>query len=493
MNYTIQFPDGRRVSAGTEGAAIRTLTCKAAAFPGKEFVPGGVCATELSLELFDDGLVCVPGDGLLLYRGSTLVGTYLVRSSTTPIPGLRRILAHDRISLLDRDLTDWLEGLTGWPYTLSDLAHMVCRACGLTLMGSLANAQWPVEKFRARSITGRELMQWVCQAGCRFCRAEPDGTLRLCWVRERDLTLGRTGGDFYYLGSLSHADYAVAPVDGVSIARTEGDVGVLTPQTAKNPLRIQGNYLLAGAGEAQGAEILAQMAGLSYTPCSLTTPTSIAPGDLFWVETERGRVRALAMSVETTPFLCRVTCTGSPDRSDPRIVCRGDYQAMGGRVLELELSLKGVSSRLEEYGEDRTRYSQLSQDVDEITARVGELNRDTEQKFSALALRAQGLELTVASLGTALDGKADGEQVTEMAEHFLFGESGLTISNSATGMGINVSEKQVAFTGGNDPTTSITPTEMETTNLRIGCRMDVGDFVLIPRTNGNLSLRYTGG
>ena len=60
-------------------------------------------------------------------------------------------------------------------------------------------------------------------------------------------------------------------------------------------------------------------------------------------------------------------------------------------------------------------------------------------------------------------------------------------------MGIGVSEKRVIFTGGNDPTTVITPNAMETTNLTVGVRLDLGCFSWIPRTNKNLSLRWTGG
>ena len=112
---------------------------------------------------------------------------------------------------------------------------------------------------------------------------------------------------------------------------------------------------------------------------------------------------------------------------------------------------------------------------------------------TTLKLQAEGLDIAVTNLRKNLEGKADQEQVTELTEHFRFAENGLTISNSATGMGINVSEKKVAFTGGKDPTTVITPNAMETTNLTVGVRLDLGDFSLIPRTSGNLSLRYTGG
>ena len=94
-------------------------------------------------------------------------------------------------------------------------------------------------------------------------------------------------------------------------------------------------------------------------------------------------------------------------------------------------------------------------------------------------------------LQSAADAKADKSQLAEVTEHFRFGSDGMTITNSATGMGIHVSEEEVAFTGGAVSTTVITPNAMETTNLAVATRMDIGGFSLIPRTNHNLSLRYT--
>ena len=48
--------------------------------------------------------------------------------------------------------------------------------------------------------------------------------------------------------------------------------------------------------------------------------------------------------------------------------------------------------------------------------------------------------------------------------------------------------EKLAILGG---TPVITPNAMQTTNLHVGTRLDVGGFSLIPRTSRNLSLRYT--
>ena len=140
--------------------------------------------------------------------------------------------------------------------------------------------------------------------------------------------------------------------------------------------------------------------------------------------------------------------------------------------------------------------SLIQQSSAEILLRTSESEQameELESRTAALELSADGLSLSVTEVKEGLDEKADRATVTEITEHFLFTEDGLTIFNTATGMGIDISEQQVAFTGGEDPTTVITPNEMETTNLRVGTRMDLGEFAFLPRSNGNLSFRYTGG
>ena len=65
----------------------------------------------------------------------------------------------------------------------------------------------------------------------------------------------------------------------------------------------------------------------------------------------------------------------------------------------------------------------------------------------------------------------------------------MTITDSRSGMGITVSEDAVAFVGG-AATTRMDPTGMTTTDLRVENRLELGNFTFLPRTTGNLSLRW---
>lgn len=170
------------------------------------------------------------------------------------------------------------------------------------------------------------------------------------------------------------------------------------------------------------------------------------------------------------------------------IKAQDEVKIVQGQMTEIQSDLDGVTLRV-------SATETVTGDLHETTEQLKEdmQTKATVQQLTEVKTAADGLRVTVSEVQTVLDGKADQVEVTEITEHFIFGAEGLIITNSGTGMGINVSEKKVEFTGGGDPTTVITPNEMETTNLRVGEQLDLGKFSFIPRTNGNLSFRYTGG
>lgn len=165
-----------------------------------------------------------------------------------------------------------------------------------------------------------------------------------------------------------------------------------------------------------------------------------------------------------------------------------DVKLMEGQMTEIRSDLEGVTLRVSSTENVTAEQLTITQQMQEELQ-----GKATVQQLTEVQTAADGLKVTVSEVQTILDEKADRTEVEEITEVFIFGDDGLTISNSATGMGIGISEKQVQFTGGESPTTVITPNEMETTNLQIGERLDLGDFSFLPRTNGNLSFRYTGG
>ena len=163
-----------------------------------------------------------------------------------------------------------------------------------------------------------------------------------------------------------------------------------------------------------------------------------------------------------------------------------------GVAQDARLAVDATASEIR--AEVKQEVSSLTRTTDSITATV----EKTEQDVEALQTSSAALQLTANKLLVSVDSvQADladqTKEIGSLSKHFVFAENGLSILNNSTGMGILVSEEEVAFSGGHDPTTVITPNEMQTTNQRVLERLDLGNYAFIPRSNGNLSLRWTGG
>jgi hypothetical protein len=168
------------------------------------------------------------------------------------------------------------------------------------------------------------------------------------------------------------------------------------------------------------------------------------------------------------------------------------FAAVMGAAQDARQAVDTASRQLR--GEVDRQVSSLTRTADAITASVSDSKGQLDAlrtQTAALQLSADRLQLSMTGMRAAVDGQ--GAAVTQLSRHFVFGSDGLHIRNDLTGMGISLREDQVAFRGGHSPTTVITPNEMQTTNQRVLQRLELGDFALLPRTNGNLSMRYTGG
>lgn len=525
---------------------------------------GSVCAGMLEARLITPGggLSLQAGQELTLYRvtGDTReqVGVFILEKPTRPSSNTLRLTAYDRVIRLDKDLTDWLRALRAWPYSLQDFASMVCAACGVELVGApIPNGTYPVEKFTAQDITGRQIMRWVGQIAGRFCRATPQGALEFAWYAPAQgpaigpkplypvsvtfedgvltLTCDRiaavaTGEDlsvdspllraeddgqghvtvtvdntpdriWYNRGALSLEDYAVRPIHAVGLRQSRTDVGVRYPEdpAGDNFYTLTGNPLLT-ASSAQALEAVArtlyeQLKDFTYTPCRVTVPIQYAPpaGSTVTVTDPAGNsFTALVMTKITAGQQATLEGTGSSRRTDPGAVYEGSYRTLSGKVLDISADVDGLRV---ENAQARGDAAALELRLGAITGKVTALEQtDTALQTATSTLRqtAQGLELALSRANAALGEKADQEELGQLQAHFHIGADGITLSNAVSGMGLGISQERIVFTGGNSPTTVVRPNDMQTTNLRVNTRLDLGNFSFIPRTNGNLSFRCTG-
>lgn len=497
LKTIITLPDGTVLSSGPEEQnALQSVALTQYVNEGEELEPGAVCAAVLELKLITPGgvLGIVPGQALQVDRVEETgrvypMGLFTAQTPQRIGPNSYRVQAMDRVAWLDRDLTHWLASLTGWPYPLHTLADMVCRACDLTLVNQdLPNGSYPVEKFSAQGITGRQIMKWIGQiAGC-FCRATPAGQVEFAWYEEnpqalllptdqpgvtvtweeglcltsRHITATEEDGRLaltadclaatddgrgnvtlqigedpdaicYYGGTLTYADYAVAPVEKVQLQYSREDMGTVWPNIpeAVNTYRLTGNGLLTAA-DAQALVPVAQtlferMQTVTYTPCRVTLPASphIRAGDILTVQDRNGnRFTTWVMRRVQTDRRMELECTGSPRRDSAAAVNTQSYQAITGKVLDLRTDVDGLKV---ENRDMAGNLAGVSLDLEGIRTAVAA----QDGRITAAEQTADGLLLTVGQVADTVDGMVSqgAPKVRTAAKGYTFNDQGLTISD----------------------------------------------------------------
>lgn len=362
LRTIIKLPNGTELSSGvgTENA-IQSATITKCVNDANELSLGSTCANVLEANI----LVAV-GSNLLLNtkdeievfyedeKGQrTRVGLFTLEKPVRASANNMRITAYDRVSWLDKDLSAWLAGLDGWPYSLYTFAGMVCNACGLTLANSsIPNGSYMVQAFSAQEITGRNLMRWIGEIAGRFCRARSDGNIEFAWYESSGVSITPSGARFYYQNGLSYEDYQVETVEKVQIQLTQDDVGVVWPDVTgeKNTYIISGNYLLTTTSSAAllpiAQALYEHLKGISYTPCKVQIPAGIDidAGHTVQITDRNGKsFVSYVMTKTQSGQRCTLEGTGSRRRDSTTVVNNQTFRALSGKMLEIQKSVEGFS------------------------------------------------------------------------------------------------------------------------------------------------------
>lgn len=257
IKNVLLIPDGTEIGSGI-GTQVAILSTKLtdAVNADSELSMGSAFANIMEMSIITPGgsLQLTAGDEVTLFRVSddgtrTKKGIYILEKPTRPAANTIKLTGYDRTIKLDKDLTVWLQGLTGWPYKLIDFASMVCNACGLSLVTeTIPNGDFPVNQFVASGVTGRQLMRWIGEISCRFCRANADGDMELAWYEPSGKSITPAGNHRYFAKSLTYDTYQVAPVDAVQIRMADSTSGALWPPTLYGTVTVDTLNIRNGAG-----------------------------------------------------------------------------------------------------------------------------------------------------------------------------------------------------------------------------------------------------
>lgn len=355
----IVLPDGTQLKSGaSETNAIQSVTLTECVNSGEELTLGSTCAAMLEAKVLtpSGGLDVAAGSEVTLYRGGEKIGLFTLEKPTRPTASTMKLTGYDRVAKLDKDLTGWVDALTGWPYTLQAFASMVCAACGLELVTEeFPNRNFVVNKF-SKSCTGRQLMQWIGEIAGRFCRANADGKIELAQYAPVNARITATGDVYCLQNTLTYENYQVAQVEAVQIRLGDSGEGYLWPVKPEgiNSYIITGNPLFTVVNDDISAlDVIKEQIPYGYTPCKVTIPAnpSIRAGSIVTVTDKNGRsFSALVMEKTSTGQKDTLTCTGSQRRDSASAVNNqsAGQTAAANQVYAQQAAQQAVDSQKQE-------------------------------------------------------------------------------------------------------------------------------------------------
>ena len=393
----IVLPDGTEIFSGPgSGPKIQNSNIKLIVNDGQEFSIGSVCAARIECNILNPGgeLSIAAGDEITVYKvqGDTRrkMGLFTLEEPVRPSPNRYKITAYDRISWFDKDLTDWLMTLEGWPYTVDQLAMMVAHECG-TGLGTeyLLNGSYKVQRFGGSGITGRKIMQWIAEITATFCRANPDGGI--VFERYRNTSKVLTPANTF---STQLADYQTAPIERLQIRLSEDDIGVIYPDVEGITYPVTGNYLLTAtepaALESVAKNIYNAIMGVSYTPGTVVIAhdPDICAGDIITVKDINGKTATMYVMTKTTKGQRdTLECTGSASRDSSSVVHEESFKAVNAKILEVKKDIFGLLVR-----------------ATETETRIEDNKAYTDEKIAEVTIQAEGIASVVESVREMVDG-----------------------------------------------------------------------------------------
>lgn len=275
----------------------------------------------------------------------------------------KTITAYDALSLFDKNVADWYNGLDFNGLTLKAFRESLCSYCGVAFESvTLPNDGMTISRtMSATSITGREILAQCCElCGC-WPKIDLWGTNKLKWV-----TLGETSCetfdysqyDYTFRPDSTREEYDCKGINAVIIRATDDDVGGHYPATVQdNPYIIQGNFLCFGKSTAElttiAQNIYNQIANKPYRPHKtvITGRPYLEPGDKVTVKFAEGN----GGTFDT--YILKRTMTGEAALLDT-------YEA------------KGEKEHREQYG--------ISQQIQQIQGRTNELTRTVDETVNTV-------------------------------------------------------------------------------------------------------------
>lgn len=335
------------------------------------------------------------------------LGRYVVQSADKQVNRrYRDVVSLDFMSRFDTNVIDWYNALT-FPMTLRAFRASLCAYVGVTeeVPDYLPNDDMLVDKtIDTEELIGRNVLIACEQANGAFGHFDRSGVLQHVVLQPNDRLVpsldlypsedlypvepGEMNTqiydeqlDPYLLISCRFEEYTVKSIDKIQIRQEEGDIGTLYGE-GTNCYTVEGNFLMYG----KTAEELGQIAQNIYGMISgrMYIPFESESKGLPYIEV--GDAARFEFGEEfIVSYVIKRTLKGI-------YALRDSYGATGDEIRSVQNNINTEIIQL------KGKAAILTKNVDEVSAKVIDLAKNTETQFK---ITAEQIESTVKRIGDA--------------------------------------------------------------------------------------------
>jgi hypothetical protein len=417
------FSDGSEISSGSGSYnAIMRSDIQDNCNDGEDLTIGSVCASVLTVDLITphNDFTPVAGEAVTVYEEFNgerrKKGVFLTEKPQKKNSNSTKITAYDNISLFDKDLTEWFNGLDGFPYTAYEMAMMTCEKCGVELKNkNIMNGETLINAVQLPSVTGRQIMRWIGEiCGC-FCISDENGMVKYDWYKSTNNRISPRRGDGYthfLRGSLSYEDYTVKKIDGVNIRSEASDSGIVYPIDSdfKNPYIINGNPLILSCSDDDisliAKNIYETLRDVEYTPSKVGVNSSFAfnVGDIIEIEDINGNaIRSYVMKKHRKGQTETLESRGNNTREGAHSLYSNDFSDSYQEKVKNKQSMASVSQVSEENKARIDSFALFQDEAEKNIANVQVTAAENKAEIASIAKRTTAAETLIAQIDQDVD------------------------------------------------------------------------------------------
>lgn len=361
----------------------------------------------------------------------------------------REIVAYDSLyEVLKTDYKDWYFNLhlDTTPMTLKQFRDSFFSHIGITQKSTtLINDSFIIVKtINAKSLTGQDILQAICELNACFGNIDYDGNFRyVTFMQEfgiypRDdlypsddlypddpnVSLSVTNTDFL-LGTFVYKDYVCQKIDSVSIKEDSDDDGIFVG-SGTNTYSIEGNFLTFGTNNTQRTTIAYNF--LEFVKEFFYIPTKIQMWGMPWLEVGDliqviGKTNAIVFPIlhrtlkGITALKDSFEAKGSQTYEKAKNSMLSQFEKYKSQTMKVERNLDGFYQEFTQFegdvnGEFESQSSRITQTSAAITAEVNRASTAEGNLSSRITQNAEQIELRVEKNGVISAINQSAESIT---------------------------------------------------------------------------------